>query len=130
MRSLRPKADTQAIAVFVCVVESKGFTSAAKALELTPSGASRIVSRLEQDLGVRLLRRTTRSLSLTDHGAAFYDRCAQVLAELAEAESAVGESAHSPRGRLRIDAPTLIGERLIMPTIPGSRSAFQMSRSI
>ena len=70
------------IGVFVRVVDARGFTRAGQGLGLTASGVSRVVSRLEARLGVRLLDRTTRSLSLTDDGAAYYERCKVILADL------------------------------------------------
>src|SRR5688572_1490948 len=96
------------IGVFVRVVDLGGFTRAAAALGLTPSGVSRIVSRLEQRVGARLLNRTSRSLSLTDEGAAYHERCQRVLADLEEAEAALAKSNANPRGRLRIELPIVL----------------------
>src|SRR5690606_536366 len=69
-------------------------------------------------LGARLLNRTTRSLSLTDLGTSYYDRCRDALGQLDHAESEVAESRGVPRGRLRIDVPIALGRRLIVPALP------------
>jgi DNA-binding transcriptional LysR family regulator len=106
------------IGVFVRVVDLGGFTRAAGALGLTPSGVSRIVSRLEQRVGARLLNRTSRSLSLTDEGAAYHARCQRVLADLEEAEAALAKSNGAPRGRLRIELPIVLADFIVGPALP------------
>lgn len=105
------------IAVFVRVVEKRSFTHAGKLVGLTASGVSRVVSRLEARLGVRLLDRTTRSVGLTADGASYYERCARILRELEDAEGALAQSRGTVRGRLRVDAPTVIGRFVIAPAI-------------
>jgi DNA-binding transcriptional LysR family regulator len=107
------------IAVFTRVVDLGGFTRAAEALALPPSGVSRIISRLEARLGVRLLHRTTRSLSLTDDGATYYQRCTRILAELAEADGALARASQTPQGRLRVDVPIALADFVIGPAMPG-----------
>ncbi|MCJ9706948.1 LysR family transcriptional regulator, partial [Bradyrhizobium sp. SHOUNA76] len=72
--------------VFVRVVDLGGFTPAARKLRLTPSGVSKLISRLEARLGSRLVNRTTRKLTLTEEGQAFYQRSLRILAEMDEAE--------------------------------------------
>ncbi len=106
------------IAVFTQVVDLGGFTRAAEKLRLTPSGVSRIVSRLEARLGVRLLNRTTRSLSLTDEGAAYYERCTRILAELEDANATLARASVTPRGRLRVDAPVPIADFVLGAALP------------
>ena len=109
------------IGVFVRVVERQSFTRAAQALGLTASAVSRIVSRLEARLGVRLIERTTRSLGLTADGADYYERCTRILREIEEADGAIARSRSprgAPRGRLRVDAPTAFGRFVIAPEIP------------
>lgn len=103
---------------FVKVVEAHSFTAAAKQLGLTPSGVSRVVARLESRLGVRLLNRTTRAVTLTESGAAFYDRCVKILADVEDAERAMATARKTPRGRLRADAPTVLGEMILGPHLP------------
>ena len=80
-----------------------------------PARLAETVSRLEERLGARLLNRTTRSLSLTDIGAAFYERCREALGQLDQAESEVSESRGIPRGRLRVEVPVSLGRRIIVP---------------
>ncbi|HEY6037167.1 MAG TPA: LysR family transcriptional regulator, partial [Kofleriaceae bacterium] len=111
------------IGVFTRVVDSHSFTRAARSLGVTPSGVSRAISRLERRLGVRLLQRTTRSLSLTDDGAAYYERCKKILLELEDAESVLARSRTVPRGRLRVDAPTVLGRFVLGPHLPGFLAA-------
>lgn len=88
--------------VFVQAVEAGGFSAAARKLQLTPSALSKLISRLEDRLGARLLHRTTRRLSLTVEGEAFYQRIRPLLTALTEAEAAVSLAADSPRGLLRV----------------------------
>jgi LysR family transcriptional regulator, regulator for bpeEF and oprC len=113
------------IAVFVRVVERQSFTRAAEALGLTASGVSRIVSRLETRLGVRLIERTTRSLGLTADGADYYERCTRILREIEEADGAIARSPRGvPRGQLRVDAPNAFGRFVIAPAIPQLLDAY------
>ena len=106
------------IGVFVRVVDARGFTRAGQGLGLTASGVSRVVSRLEARLGVRLLDRTTRSLSLTDDGAAYYERCKVILADLEDADQNVARSRNEVRGRLRVDVPPVLGRHVLGLAIP------------
>lgn len=90
------------IASFVCVSESGGFSSAGRRLSQSKQKVSDQVQALEDALGVRLLNRTTRRVSLTEIGRAYYDRCAQILDDLREADEAAGALQTTPRGQLRI----------------------------
>lgn len=94
------------IAVFVKVVELSSFTAAAEALEMSQPVVSKAVTRLEEKLGARLLNRTTRKLSLTEAGSALYQRAAQALAQIEDAELEVARFQTEPRGTLRVSAPT------------------------
>jgi DNA-binding transcriptional LysR family regulator len=107
------------LTVFHSVVKHSSYAKAADELLLSPSGVSRIVSRLEERLGVRLLQRTTRKLSMTEVGAAFHARTAQILLDLADAENDVQETAIKPRGNLRVSAPTVFGQLYITPLLYG-----------
>ncbi len=103
--------------VFVRVIETGGFSAAARSLELSPSAVSKLVSRLEQRLGTRLLQRSTRQLQLTPEGCTFYERGLRVLAHLDEAERCA--SAHAaPRGRLRVNANVPFGHHFLLPLLP------------
>lgn len=88
--------------VFVRVVEHGAFARAADDLDLSRASVSTAVSHLEKELGVRLLNRTTRRLSLTEEGQSYYRDCLRILGEIAEIEDNVGASQLSPRGRLRV----------------------------
>lgn len=106
------------MSVFVRVVDAESFSSAARALKLTPSAVSKLVSRLEDRLGARLLNRTTRRISLTEEGRAFYQRCLPILSAIEEAERAVTELRAEPRGLLKVNASTAFGQYHISPLIP------------
>ena len=101
------------MAVFVRVVETGSFTAAAAALGLPKSSVSRSVSRLELELGVRLLQRTTRSVHLTDAGHAYYQRVAQALSGLQEAQAAVSDMQSTPSGVVRVTAAVDIGVNVL-----------------
>ena len=96
---------------FVAVVEAGSFTAAAERLDAAKSAISRRVSGLEERLGVQLLRRTTRTLNLTDTGRSFYEHSARILADLEEAESAAQQEHGELRGTLRIALPMSFGVR-------------------
>lgn len=101
--------DLNDILVFTRVVQSGSFTAAARTLDLTKSSVSRKLTGLEDRLGARLLQRTTRQLSLTDVGRAYYENCARIVGELEEADLAVGRMQAAPRGTLRITVPLAFG---------------------
>jgi DNA-binding transcriptional LysR family regulator len=105
------------IEVFVRVIERGTLTAAANLLGMTPSAVSKLISRLENRLGVRLLHRTTRKLQLTPEGAAFYENGVRILGEIetAEREAAAGAV---PRGRLRVNCNVPFGQHYLMPLIP------------
>ena len=104
------------IAAFVRVVENGGFTAAARHLNLSPTMVSNHVQVLEDRLGARLLNRTTRRVSLTEIGRAYYERSAHILADLDEADRAAGALQATPRGRLRVHChPSLA--RIIAPVV-------------
>jgi DNA-binding transcriptional LysR family regulator len=96
--------DLNDIVVFTKVVETKSFTGAADSLGLPKSTVSRKLAQLEERLGVRLVQRTTRKLALTEIGEAYYQRCARIVADVAQAEQLVTDMQATPRGRLRITA--------------------------
>lgn len=91
--------------LFVRVVELGSFVRASEELEIARPTATESVAALEKRLGVRLLHRTTRKLSLTEDGRAYYERCLRILAEVAEAEDAATSARGSPTGRLRVSVP-------------------------
>ncbi len=109
--------ETSEIKIFVSVVKLGSFARAAEEHGMTPSGVSRVVSRLEERLAVRLLQRSTRRLSLTEAGDALYWRGQRILQELHQAEAEVTTASASPKGRVRINAPVVFGRRHIVPLL-------------
>ena len=103
--------------VFVRAVDLGGFSGAARDLGMTPSGVSKLVSRLETRLGARLFNRSTRRLRLTAEGEAFHDRCRRLLADMEEAEREAAAGA-CPRGHLRVNCNLPYGNRYILPLVP------------
>lgn len=103
--------------VFVRVIELGSFSAAARECAMTPSAVSKLVARLEQRLGTRLVNRSTRHFQLTPEGCTFYKRGVRILADLEEAERCAG--LHSaPRGRLRVSANIPFGRQFLIPLIP------------
>lgn len=107
----------RAVQVFSQVVESGGFSRAAERLGLSTTATSRQVSELESHLQTRLLNRTTRRLSLTESGQAFYGRAVQLLHDLREAEQEASRSAVTPQGTLRLTTAVTFGTRHVAPII-------------
>ncbi|EPF4654838.1 DNA-binding transcriptional regulator YafC [Cronobacter sakazakii] len=118
------KASSDELIIFVAVVESGSFSRAAEQLNLANSAVSRAVKKLEMKLGVSLLNRTTRQLSLTEEGERYFRRVQQVLQEMAAAETELMESRQTPRGLLRIDAATPVILHLLMPMIKPFRERY------
>ena len=108
----------QAMALFVRVVETGGIARAAESLRIPKATATTLIQKLEASLGARLLNRTTRRVSVTPDGAAYYTRAAAILAEVREAEEALSQHSVTPHGRVRVDAPTLIARSVIVPALP------------
>lgn len=109
---------TDGMSAFVAAVERGGFSAAARALKVTPSALSKSIARLETRLGVRLLRRTTRSLALTPEGEAYYARARRIVADIREAENEVAGFRARPRGLLKINTGNAFGYRQLMPALP------------
>lgn len=107
-----------ALQVFARVVELGGFTKAANSLQLSKTTVSDLVQGLEKHLGVQLLQRTTRRVTVTPDGAAFYERSAHILADLDEAEASVMQARVAPKGRLRVDMPSALARLFILPQLP------------
>lgn len=107
-----------ALRVFKHVVELNGFTAAARDLGLSNAAVSKNVNALEDHLGARLLTRTTRRMSLTEAGEAYYQRCARILEDLEEADAVVTSMSAAPRGLLRVTAPMSLGLIRLSGAIP------------
>lgn len=112
------------IAAFACVADNGSFTAAARRLKISKSAISAHVQRLERRLGVRLLNRTTRRLSLTEAGAAYYRHCARILVEAEAAEQVASALQREPRGTLRISAPDSFGWMHVAPAVPAFLKRF------
>jgi LysR family transcriptional regulator for bpeEF and oprC len=108
----------QAMEVFVRVVETGGITRAADSLRMPKATATTLIQQLEAALGVKLLNRTTRSVSVTTDGTAYYERCVAVLAQIRETEESLAQRHATPGGRLRVDVPTLMARSVIVPALP------------
>ncbi|MEZ5830733.1 MAG: LysR family transcriptional regulator [Dongiaceae bacterium] len=106
----------KSLTTFVQVVENGGFSAAARRLNMSPTMASEHIQALEEQLGARLLQRTTRKISLTEVGQAYYENAARILNELEEADRVAGALQSTPRGRLRLHVGTHI-VRFVAPVL-------------
>lgn len=107
----------KSLTIFMRSAQCGSFSEAARQLGMAPSAVSRAVLRLEEELGVRLLQRTTRSLTLSEDGDRFYQRTQQILSDLEEAELEVKQSKSSPTGTLRLDLSSTFGNLYIAPAL-------------
>ncbi len=107
----------QAMAVFVRVVESGGISRAADSLRIPKATATTLIQKLEAELGVRLLNRTTRKVSVTPDGLAYFQHCVAILDEIRETEESLMRHHATPSGRLHITVPTLIARAVIVPAL-------------
>ena len=106
-----------AMAAFVEIVDRGSLTAAADGLGKSLPTMVRTLARLEESLGVRLLRRTTRRMSLTEEGTAYLERCRRILADVEEAEEMLTRGQAEPRGELRVTAPVLFGQMHVAPAV-------------
>lgn len=107
-----------AMRVFTRIVELGGFAKAADSLQLPRASVTILIKQLEAHLGVQLLQRTTRQISLTLDGAAYYPRCVQLLADLEETEAVFSAARQNPKGLLRVDMPAGVGRLIVIPALP------------
>lgn len=107
----------QAIEVFTRVVETNSFSKAAELLDLPRGSVSNLIQGLEEHVGVRLLNRTTRSVSVTDDGALYYERCVRILADLADADSSLSNKIQNPSGMIRVDTSGTLARTLLLPML-------------
>ncbi len=107
--------DLNAVRMLVQVAEARSFTVAAGQLGISQSGLSRAISRLESALGVRLLHRNTRNVSLTPDGRQFVEHCAPLLSGLEDAERRLGDRPSTPSGVLKLTAPSMFGRKVLVP---------------
>src|SRR5580698_10148906 len=104
-----------AMQAFVAVADLAGFAPAARKLGLSPSGVTRLIAALEDQLGARLLQRTTRSVALTDVGSRYLERARRILADVEEAEGSAQDERATPGGRLVVSAPVGFGRLHVSP---------------
>ncbi|WP_437739171.1 LysR substrate-binding domain-containing protein [Sorangium sp. So ce1504] len=109
---------------FLEVARRQSFSAAARALGLTSSSVSKQVARLEERLGAQLLRRTTRRVSLTEAGNLYAERADRILSDIEEAQRAVADLDGTPRGTLRISAPTVLGSIRVAPAVLACRARY------
>ncbi|MGF6241974.1 MULTISPECIES: LysR family transcriptional regulator [Paraburkholderia] len=114
----------QAIRIFVRVVETGGFGRAALSLNIPNATASKWVQSLEAHLGVKLLERNTRRVSVTTDGAAYYERTRQMLSDLDDIEATLGRGQASPRGVLRVDTGGSVASGILIPALPAFRTRY------
>lgn len=108
----------KSLMIFMRSAQCCSFSEAARQLGMSPSAVSKSVLRLEHELGVRVLQRTSRSLSLTEDGNRYYDRCQQILNDLEEAELEIKRAQATPSGTLRLDLTVAFGKLHIAPALP------------
>lgn len=114
----------EAMRAFARVVETGSFTRAAQTLQISRTTVTQLVQQLEAHLRLRLLNRTTRRVSVTADGAAYYPRIARLLAELEEVEGGLGDAASQPRGRLRVDVPGPYARLRLVPALPDFQARY------
>jgi DNA-binding transcriptional LysR family regulator len=103
---------------FAKVVETGSFTKAAQTLHISRTRATHLVQQLEARLQVSLLNRTTRKVSVTSAGALYFERVVQLLADLEDSERDLAQALASPSGRLRVDVPSPLASRVLVPALP------------
>ena len=114
------------IALFCKSAELGSFTAAANAMGLTPAAVSRGVGRLEDRLGIKLFRRTTRSMSLTDDGRLYFEQCRAAIAQIDDAEKTITGEQTEPRGLLRISAPSTYAHYRLLPRLADFKSRYPL----
>jgi DNA-binding transcriptional LysR family regulator len=114
--------------LFVEIVRAGNLSAAARALNSSPAAMSRGLTALESRLGVRLVTRTSRSFELTEEGQLFFERCARIVADIADAEAEASSKGATIKGMLRLGAPMEIGRRLVAPLITEFRKNSRMFR--
>jgi LysR family transcriptional regulator for bpeEF and oprC len=113
-----------ALRVFVRIAESGGFSKAADSLAIPRPTVTKLVQDLESHLGARLLLRTTRRVSVTPEGAAYYERAARLLADLEEMDAGAGSARAQLRGRLRVDIGSSLANLILIPALPDFRARY------
>lgn len=113
-----------ALQAFARVVEARSFTKAAQTLHLSRTTVTQLVQQLESRLRVKLLNRTTRQVSVTADGAAYYERVVRLLADLEDADTSLSGASAAPRGRLRVDVPSPLARLILVPALPAFHARY------
>ncbi len=113
-----------ALRVFVRIAESGAFSKAADSLDIPRPTVTKLVQDLESHLGTKLLQRTTRRVSVTPEGAAYYERAARLIAELEDMDEAATRARAQPRGRLRVDIGSSLANLILIPALPDFRARY------
>ena len=114
----------QSMRIFVEVADRGSFTKAAETTGLSQGSVSAHIAQMEERLGTQLLKRSTRSLHLTEAGSDYYELCQRVLSEIDDTESRLSQKRHLPHGRLRIEATVALSSHLIVPVLPEFRKRY------
>jgi len=114
----------EAMTAFVRVVETGSFTKAAETLQISRTRVTQQVQQLEAHLHIKLLNRTTRKVSVTTDGAAYYERVVRLLADLNDIESSVSYASAQPKGRLKVDVPSPLARFILMPALPAFHTRY------
>jgi DNA-binding transcriptional LysR family regulator len=112
--------------IFVRVVDLGSLSAAGRSVRMSPAVVSNRIQQLEEQLGVRLLNRTTRQLQLTETGQVYYDSCLEVIDAVERAQNSIAKVGASPSGSLRVTAPLGFGRRILAPMVPRFRAAFPL----
>ena len=108
-----------AMRTFVAIVDHGSLSAAARFLDRSLPTVVRVLAALEESLGTRLLRRTTRRMALTAEGQSYLERCRRILTDVEEAELSVAQGQSEPRGQIRMTAPVLFGQMHVAPAVTG-----------
>src|SRR5258708_11487385 len=106
-----------ALRVFARIADTGTFIRAAESLKVPPSTATKLIKELESHLGVKLLHRTTRKVSVTPEGAAYYERAVRVLGDVDDMDWFVANQTTQPKGRLRVDVPSILANTILIPAL-------------
>ncbi|NPT56014.1 LysR family transcriptional regulator [Paraburkholderia elongata] len=114
-----------AMQTFVRIVDANSFTRAAQSLGIARASATTLVQSLEAMLGIQLLVRTTRRLNLTAEGAAYYERCVQILADIDDVEASLRHPDDRPRGQLRVEMPAVVANAIVFPALDDFHARYE-----
>jgi LysR family transcriptional regulator for bpeEF and oprC len=111
-----------ALRVFVRIAESGAFSKAADSMNIPRPTVTKLVQDLERHLGTKLLQRTTRRVSITPEGAAYYERAIRLIGDLDEMDESAARARAQPRGRIRVDVGSVLANMILIPALPSLRA--------